>query len=289
MRAAPRVPQVEPAVRISLLHATYHRPGGPTEVMRAWVDNAAHPDRVEYVVAMDTDDTVAVAATEGLRRSIGDSADDVTAVRNWNAAAALATGSLLVVIADDLFPPNRWDETLVRSIGRIDPDEVAFAVKVRDSVEAGDVKLRHPVVSRRFYAEYGLFDPAFTGVYCDDELTARAFWRSFIVDGTGVQLHHRHPTLDADVTGSRSHGRINSTVEYERGRRLYHERWNALRRLPLRRHGRMIGVRETSAHVARRSVLAARGLGLMSALGWASRRALVAARHRVGITSSGRR
>src|SRR5882724_9650615 len=104
--------------RISLLHATYKRVGGPAEVRDAWLDRAVDPDSIEYVLSMDADDLATVAVTEGLPRLVNPpQGGAVTAVRNWNAAAAAANGDLLVVIADDLFPPHGWDRTLLETIG----------------------------------------------------------------------------------------------------------------------------------------------------------------------------
>ena len=213
-------------MKISLLHATWRRPGGPLGVRDAWRVSADEPERVEHVFAMDDDDQVAIRDTEGCVRAISAAANGVSAVRNWNAAAALATGDVLLVIADDLFPPQSWDTTLTRIIGPFDPMTAAFAVKVTDSPDPASMLLRHPVVSRAFYERHGLFTPAFTGVYCDDDITRRAFWRSFILDGRALVLQHRHPTLEPDEVGpTESHTRINADTEYQHGRALFESLW----------------------------------------------------------------
>src|SRR5581483_1233758 len=141
-------------------------------------------------------------------------------------AAAAANGDLLVVIADDLFPPHGWDRTLTRITGRLDPARTPFVVKVADSPNPRDVLLRHPVVSRSFYAKFGLFSPSYRGVYCDTDFTTRAYWCSVILDGRSLRLEHRHPELTEEVAPSESHDRMNRLDEYERGVAQYVATWS---------------------------------------------------------------
>lgn len=218
-------------MRISLLHATYHRERGPLALRDAWLGLAEHPESIDYVVAMDSDDTRAIAETEGLVRAVSTATPvSVTSVRNWNAAAALATGDLLFVIADDLYPPAGWDTTLAQIIRGLDPTTTHFAVKATDDPDDQRLLLRHPVVSRAFYAEFGLFTPEFRGVYCDDDITQRALWRSRIIDGRRLVLYHRHPALDTSVPASASHNRVNTFAEYEHGQRTFEHLWDAAHR-----------------------------------------------------------
>lgn len=216
---------------ISLLHATYFRPGGPLPVRDSWLAQATDKDRIEYIVALDDSDLEAVARTEGCRRVVSPSSATVTAVRNWNAAAAEATGQLLVVIADDLVPGNGWDADLWRICSDADPAVHPFAIKVTDAPEQPrDTLLRHPVVSRAFYDCFGLFDDRYRGVYCDDDITLRAFWRAAIIDGRSIAFRHVHPSRDADVARSTSQTRINDHNEYTYGRQVFTGSWSRVHR-----------------------------------------------------------
>ena len=217
--------------QVSLLHASYHRKGGPLEVKQAWMEMADQPGLVEYIVALDDDDDAAIAQTANQLRVVSDAIEGhVTAVRNWNAAARLASGELLVVIADDLFPPQGWDTMLQTVTSGLDPVKTAFAVKVADAPGIKDTKLRHPVVSRQFYRKFGLFSDAFDGVYCDDDITMTAFWNAFILDGRSIVTEHRHPILDELVSPSRSHQRMNDATQYALGKATYAERWSVRHR-----------------------------------------------------------
>jgi hypothetical protein len=218
-------------VRISLLHATYRRDGGPLAVRDAWIERADTPSHVEYICAMDADDDLAVAATGNDLRAVNEATSEVSSVRNWNSAAEVATGGLLMVIADDLFPPRGWDTALVDLTNGLDPDRTAFAVKVNDSPDARDTYLRHPVVSRAFYRQHGLFSPRYRGVYCDNDITLRAFWKSVILDGRSLVLEHRHPSVDPSIARSESQHRVSAEEEYNHGRELLVASWANHRRL----------------------------------------------------------
>jgi hypothetical protein len=217
--------QVRP--RISLLHATYRRESTPLEVKASWLEHADRPDLVDYIFAMDADDEAAIEQTEGHPRVVNPPSEGwATAVRNWNAAAKMASGDLLMVIADDLFPPQGWDTTLVGIIRPLDPATTAFAVKITDAPLEGDILMRHPVVSRAFYERYGLFSDSYHGVYCDDDLTLRAFWRAVILDGKSLVFDHRHFSYNESFPRSESHDRINQPREYQHGRVALRGSWS---------------------------------------------------------------
>ena len=220
------------APTISILHATFRRPLGPIPVKETWLERAHDPDLVDYVLAMDADDPETVKLTDGHNRVVGSPGGGfVTSVRNWNAAASRARGDLLVVVADDLLPPPGWDVELRRIVGTLDPQEVKFAVKFSDSPFPNDVLLRHPVVSRAFYERFGLFSNQYRGVYCDNDITAKAFWHAVILDGRRLVMEHRHPTLESTERPSSSHTRVNDDVEYEFGKKVFVANWSNRQRL----------------------------------------------------------
>ena len=226
-RVLPSAPGGPPT--IALLHATYHRPGGVGPLRDAWLGRADRADLVDYIVAMDGDDP-AVRDTAGWHRVVGPPSDGtVSAVRNWNAAAAASSADLLVVLADDLFPEPGWDTTLRRMLDGWDPQAVAYAVKITDSPDPDDALLRHPIVSRRFYVTSGLFAPQLRGVYCDDEITRRAYWRALILDGRRLAFDHAHPTLTGQVETT-SHHLVNRDTEHALGVRVYEGLWPKWRR-----------------------------------------------------------
>lgn len=204
---------IDESRRISILHATYHREGGVDEIIDAWLGTAQRPDLIDYVLAHDDDDPVSTRHASVVTVAHPADPDWSTAVRNWNAAAAVATGDLLLAIADDLHPTVGWDDHLRRLSAGLDPTVVAYTIKIGDSPRPGDVQLRHPVLSRRYYERFGLYDQRFHGLGCGMDLTRRAFWNSLIIDGRDLRVEHRHPSRDRPIPASRSQRRQNRDEE----------------------------------------------------------------------------
>lgn len=180
---------------------------------------------------MEEQDKDAIEKTAGHARVITSPPDDYSsAVQNWNSAAERADGDLLFVISDDLTPVANWDNELVELCQGLDPVLVDFCVKIKDSPSYEDTTLRHPVVSRKFYNTHGLFDDKFRGVYCDNDITMRAFLFSQILDGRSLAFHHSHPHFERSVTESVSQKKINAPREYNRGSEMFRSKYFPLDR-----------------------------------------------------------
>jgi hypothetical protein len=184
-------------VKFSLLHATYRAGDDALANRSAWLASASNPDEVEHIFAADGDDpTLPVLISGAGRVVINPPTGRVTAVRNWNAAAAAAHGEVLVVIADDLWPCHAWD-LLLRELWRdLDPLRAPFVINVSDE-ERADWLIRHPVVSRDYYGRFGLWNSAFDGYGVDKDFTFRANLRGIVIDGTPtVHFDHRRSPTD---------------------------------------------------------------------------------------------
>jgi hypothetical protein len=189
---------------------------------------AKHPELVDYVVAMDENDLTAVKETHHLKRVISPLEKSnalSTAVRNWNAAASVASGDLLFVISDDLYPPPDWDLRIWSQLKNLDPLQLEYAVKIRDSPSFGDKNLTHPLVSRGFYERFGLFEPSYSHLFVDLDLTLTAFWKRLIIDCRGIEFTHRHPSFSATHEPSVSQVRGNRPLEVEVGNAVFRARW----------------------------------------------------------------
>src|SRR5262249_9469852 len=122
--------------------------------------------------------------------------------------------------------------TLDEIVDGLDPRRFAFAVRVADidpKTDSRPTLLRHPVVSRRFFETLGLFDPAFTGLFCDDDISLRGFRNAVVVDGSALRLHHHRSAVDETL----SQRRINTEEELARGRQIRDRIWGRSR-LPTR-------------------------------------------------------
>lgn len=222
-------------MRISLLHATYRAGAQALGVREEWLGRADQPALVEHLFACNADDLISLASPEIASGVVSVAAPGrVTAVRNWNAAAASSSGALLVVIADDLFPPVSWDSQLRRLIVDLDPLCAAFAINVRDSDDSRDGLLRHPIISRGHYEKYGLFHPSYEGIGVDNDFTLSAFRRGLVIDGRELVLEHRHPSRGADA--SESHLAMSEASRCASGKALFDARWPRWKRHLWRRY-----------------------------------------------------
>lgn len=215
-------------MKISLLHATRGTPDRANATRQAWLSRASDRSMIEHLWATQAGDTTSTALDPDSIVAVTDDppAWASSSVANWNAAAALATGDLLVVIADDLTPPIGWDETLRVLLGNPNTASTLFCVYVADQL-SNDGLLRHPIMSRALYQRRGfMFDPSYYGVFCDNDLTT---WCQvnrvpvYRIVPHRLQFYHDH-----DMTGNSVTAQQNREEAYDWGHATYMEKWGAI-------------------------------------------------------------
>lgn len=214
-------------MRFSLLHATYRAGTNAIAVRDAWMSSAARPDRVEHIFASDIDDEISQAVPEIAAGVVSPAVPHVTAVRNWNAAAAAATGELLVVIADDLWPSDGWDAGLDGVLRDLDPLRTPFVLHASHTGQPWHGNIAHPIISRRFYEKWGLWHPEYHGYVVDIDFTLTAHRRGLVVEGRSVRFYHHSEDTE-------SHERI--PTSQPQGAAIYNRRWPMRKRHLLRRY-----------------------------------------------------
>jgi hypothetical protein len=202
--------------RISLLHATRGRWAKASAAMNTWMSRAADPFRVEHIFAIDEDDAESREKLRRFRHVIA--AKDGYSVGAWNAAAKVATGDILVQMADDFLPPPEWDKGIIEAIGGN-----VFApsvLRVNDGLRK-DGLITMAVVTRRWLEKEGaLFDPAFRNVYSDNDLTARARKAGAIIEAPHLLFDHQHP-IAGKAENDATYERGNDPAEYPRAEAIY--------------------------------------------------------------------
>ena len=156
----------------------------------------------------------------------------VTAVRNWNAAAAACTGDLLVVIADDLHPSHGWDTALEALCHDLDPVRAAFVINVNDHHVLDDL-IRHPVISRNYYKNYGLWHPQYDGYCVDNDFTLSAHRRNVVIEGSQLKFDHKH-WLRNTSTSSLSESQELIRTTGPQGKAIFVQRWPTWKRRLIR-------------------------------------------------------
>ena len=205
--------------RISLLHATRGRWSQAITALNLWMSRANDAFRVEHIFAIDEDDEETKDKLRRFRHVIA--AEDGYSVGAWNAAAAAATGDILVQVADDFEPPSGWDESIVAALGSnvFTPS----VLRVKDGIrEDGLITLA--IVTRPWLEKQGhLFDPEFRNVYSDNDLTARATKAGAIIEAPHLTFHHHHP-IAGKAAMDATYERGNDPAEYKRAKAIYEQR-----------------------------------------------------------------
>jgi len=214
-------------MRISLLHATRKRPEQAIATSQIWLDRADMPNRIEHIFAIQSEDKASAEAfTAGAYNFVTTPPPPKWAsssVANWNAAAHAATGQILLVIADDLTPPQGWD-TMLDPLGDI---REPLAVYVPDQL-SNDGLMRHPIVNREFLEKRGnIFDPAFYGVFCDNDLTVWCRSNGIKTMVTNALRFH-HGFSISSGTKNEITDLQNTDEAYKYGHKIYLSKWPAL-------------------------------------------------------------
>jgi hypothetical protein len=213
--------------KLTLLHATRGTPGRALEARQIWLDRATNPERVEHIFGIQADDQASLDwfgdERFGTAISVPPPEWASSSVANWNTAAALSAGEILIVIADDLTPPQGWDE----QVEKLPAGDKEWACYVPDTVRS-DGLMCHPILSRALYNTRGyVFHPDYFGVYCDNDFTVRTQLECTILQVKGLGWNHDHPS-----NGTRQEDHIvrhqNSEAAYNYGANKFAEMWPML-------------------------------------------------------------
>lgn len=237
----------------SLIHPSI-RPDKWREIYDAWLKAAKHPDNVEYILMADEKwgfDYAAVKTTFNPVKSyvedggVGSRSMDMLFlndggyVASVNAAAKEAVGDVLIVIADDIWPAEGWDEALADAhqhyfTGNLPNVQSAeFAIWVNNGDRhigtRGDI-MAMPVVSRSRVERLGyLYYPKYMSMYADNDLAehcqldAKEGRCSLIVLDQPV-FPHKHPANDQTVPMDAAYQWQNRPEAYSEGLRIFKAR-----------------------------------------------------------------
>ena len=206
--------------KISLLHATRNTPQRALATKKIWLERATNPENVEHIFGIQSDDIS--PTNKSWERALTVPPPDwaSSSVANWNAAAAISSGDILVVIADDLIPPQGWDDELQK----LPAGTEEWACYVPDSLR-DDGLMCHPVLSRALYNTRGyVFHPSYYGVFCDNDFTTRTLLEAHVLQVKRLKWQHDHP-----MNGTRPTDAIvdlqNSERAYQYGVNKFVEHW----------------------------------------------------------------
>lgn len=227
----------------SLLHATYGRPEKAVAAMRDALAKAAMPESVEYIFAVNTDDSETATALLPFKDAPKPEKQWVNkiVIRNfsgsvpaWNAAAKASTGRILVQMQDDLELPQDWDSTLCWTVEAQLPNwDTPAVIRVSDGFRKDEL-LCTAIINRARYEQVGYFLwSEYNSVFSDDEFSVRAYadsdrpegdmGRCQLLDRRDLVFRHNnlyHLKQPEDATCKRQ----NSAENYHQGGELFYKR-----------------------------------------------------------------
>lgn len=230
----------------SIIHPSI-RPNKWREIYEAWIAAAAHPENVEYILVADAkwgfdpmsaemidwEDARPGQFVNALLMNAGKSCW-VTPV---NIGAKAATGDVLIVVADDIWPAEHWDEVLAAPIeeNEWDPQhEFAIWVNNGGSPERrkaiahtpGQGIMEMPVCSRSRVERLGyLLYPGYEGMFADEDFARHCEFDAKEGTCSLIKLEepifpHKHPINDPAIPVDEQYKHQNRPQAFALGRRL---------------------------------------------------------------------
>jgi hypothetical protein len=182
---------------LSVVHASA-RPAGWRPCYTAWMAARTGEFPIEYILAVDrrqVDEFRVIP--DGVRVVVNDGRE--CCVDAYNAGAGGATGDVLMLQSDDMFPPVGWDEMLAAVLPE-DPRDKDFVVHCATWPTWAPDRIDLQILSRGRYRRlgYALY-PEFMSMSADEEFTQHARHDGVIIDARHIKVEHRHPQLNPSV------------------------------------------------------------------------------------------
>ncbi len=173
------------------------RPLAIPTVVDLWTSRATDND-LEWVIAVD-DDACFDAARKCADKLLG--RIRVQTVRNdgpkncvagWNLAANRTIGKVIIAVADDFQPPDRWNEHLLGPLLPANWPDGEYVVHTNDGYIKNLCTLA--IVTRKRYEKFGyLFYSGYHSLFSDTELTEVAYRDGVVIEAMHLLFEHMHP------------------------------------------------------------------------------------------------
>jgi len=191
---------IRAAPAFSICHATARtNPDGWSASRNAWLLNADNPGAVEYILSVHDTDAVdkEMLSFGNNRLCIYDGARN--SVHGWNVAADASTGHIIILNADDFFPPEHWDSKLLMRCATLTYPEHEFAMHVSTGTPDVDWDRRLMalgIISRPLYKRWGYaLYPEYESMESDVDMLEHAIHDGVLIQAYDLVFEHRHVSL----------------------------------------------------------------------------------------------
>lgn len=209
-------------MRFSLIHPSLGRPEQAHACWAAWRGFAHYTDLEHIVSCNQSDPSLQVyASLFNNDESTVIATQSTNMVMASNFAAQRATGDVLILMSDDMFPPQRWDLLLEPYLDTDQPVVLQVHDGIRDDI------MTLPIMNRAAYDKLGyLYHPEYLSMFADNDLaeTAKAHGMYLVADFNPViQFEHRHYT-NGKAPMDDTYRKENSRVKWDHGQRVFERR-----------------------------------------------------------------
>jgi hypothetical protein len=210
----------EHGIRISVIHPTC-RPEKALETRKIWMDRATKPENIEYIFGINSKEPL--GPVEHYHHALSEPVPEgySSAVANYNAAAAAATGPIIIAAQDDIYPPHGWDEGVWKLLSPYTGQ--SKVLHVFDGFSTSQLMVIM-CVTRAWLKKHGtLLSPEYDGYFSDTEYSFRTYRDGEVIDGRALKFYHDHPAFTG-AASDESYMRQQNPVAFERGRSAFRRR-----------------------------------------------------------------
>lgn len=214
----------------SIIHATLDRPHQALAIREMWLSRADRPGNVQYIFGMHSFDEKSQAIIKGFEQTI---TPLTGSANNYDTAAGIAKGQIIVQAQDDCYPPQGWDTMISKLIP--DTSKPVFVAvgdgHRKDLVSVNTVMTRAymEIKASRDKGENGFFHRGYPTVFPDTENSYRAIKDAEAgiceyIDAPHIVIYHDHPFFNSAIPMDATYTHENSPENYKKGHELFMKR-----------------------------------------------------------------
>lgn len=210
----------EHGIRISVIHPTC-RPEQALKTRQLWFERASHPHSIEHIFGINEADDPGPLVHYPHAWSAAVPAGHSSAVANYNAAAAAASGPIIIAAQDDIFPPMGWDEGVWKMLSP--HTSQPKVLHLHDGFREDGIMVIM-CFTKTWLKKHGtLLCPEYDGYYSDTEYSFRAYKEGEVIDGRAIRFYHDHPCFTGAATDA-AYMRQQNPSAYARAKEIFDRR-----------------------------------------------------------------
>lgn len=202
-----------PDFKISLIHPSRGRPVKSREAAAIWRLKAGVS--VEYILSLDDDNHKEYTGLFLGNVIVNKNRSAIDAINN---AAKIATGDILVQMADDFDCPENWGLKILEATqGKTD-----WVLKTQDGLQPWMITL--PIMDRTYYNRFGyVYNPEYLHMFCDTELSCVADLTGRRITSDLMFRHNHYSTVGDKRPQDETSRRADAT--WNQGEKVFLERY----------------------------------------------------------------